>query len=531
MRRAAAILVVVGACAAAVVLSAAGGEAPDGQGKSYQIVFDNTFGLVDGGEVKIGGVSAGEIVDFELTDDEPRKVAVEVKVNEPGFDSLRTASECAVRQQSLIGEYFIDCQIGKGGRKLRDGGTLPVSRTSSTIPLDLINDVQRLPYRERFRIILTELGTGLAGRPKELNEVIRRAHPGLRETNQTLKILAEQNQVIADYIRDADTISAAVEPRKRDVSRWAKEASETAAVQASRRDSIAAQWRKLPTFLAELEPTVAQLQTTAREQIPLLRRFRTAGPRLTQFLEELGPFSEASRVSTRALGRATVVGREALTESADEVRQLRSLSRDAPGVGKPLRQFLQTIDDRSRSMEDDPLAARTSPPPPDKTAYRPGQGFTGMEALLNYVYYQTLAINVFDEVGHLLRIGLVSNRCNPLNFNPNEGIQRDCNSWLGPRQPGVNAPDPTNHLSGGGSSSSRADSERLGTKRRPGDPDAPPTPGRPDPSKPNIVLPPAVEDLLNQPQGRGPRPEGIVPDALQTDPRETQQLLDFLLGS
>ena len=39
------------------------------------------------------------------------------------------------------------------------------------------------------------------------------------------------------------------------------------------------------------------------------------------------------------------------------------------------------FDDRSRSIEDDPLAKETSPPEPDKTAYKEGQGFTGMEAL------------------------------------------------------------------------------------------------------------------------------------------------------
>jgi phospholipid/cholesterol/gamma-HCH transport system substrate-binding protein len=519
MRRLLAILVVLGACAAAVVMAGAGGEGA--KGKRYEVVFDNGFGLVDGGELKIGGVSAGKITDFALTETEPRKVAVQVEITEPGFEDLRDDTRCRVRQQSLIGEYFIDCNVGKG-RRLPEGGRIPVKQTSSTIPLDLINDVQRRPYRERFRIILTELGVGLAGRPKELNEVIRRAHPGLRETTETLEILARQNKIIGDYIRYADRVSEAVEPRKRDVSRWAKEASETAAVQASRRDSIAAQWRKLPTFLAELEPTAAQLERTAGEQIPLLRRFRTAGPRLHAFLRELGPFSEASRGSTRALGRAAVTGRRALTESIEEVRQLRSLSRDAPGVGKPLRQFLQTIDDRSRSMENDPLARQTAPPPPDKTAYRDGQGFTGMEALLNYIYYQTLAINVFDEVGHLLRIGAVSNRCNPYNPNPNEGIQRDCNSWLGPRQPGINAPDPTDHTRGG-AGRVEAESKRLGRRREPGQPDAPPTPGRPDPSRPEFVLPPGLEDLVNQAPGR-------LPDAVPRGADPTGGLLNYLLG-
>ena len=45
-----------------------------------------------------------------------------------------------MRQQSLIGEYFLDCQIGRAKKQLPDGGTVPVEQTSSTIPLDLINN-------------------------------------------------------------------------------------------------------------------------------------------------------------------------------------------------------------------------------------------------------------------------------------------------------------------------------------------------------------------------------------------------------
>ena len=58
----------------------------------------------------------------------------------------------------------------------------------------------RRPYRERFRLIISELGAGLAGRPEDLNEVIRRAHPALRETTETLAVLRRQNTMIRDFI-------------------------------------------------------------------------------------------------------------------------------------------------------------------------------------------------------------------------------------------------------------------------------------------------------------------------------------------
>ena len=537
MRRLLVIGVVLAACLAAVVMTGADGD--DAKGTKYVIEFDNAFGLVEDGEVKIGGVSAGQITDFDLTDTEPHKVAVTVEVTGDGFDKLRAGegpggdggATCGVRQQSLIGEYFVDCQPGTRGPALPEKGRVPVKRTFSTVPLDLINNIQRRPYRERFRLILNELGVGLAGRPEELNEVIRRAHPGLRETTETLEILARQRDFIRSFVEDADTVSAAVEPRKRDLSRWAKEASEVAEVQASRRDSIAAQWRILPTFLAELKPTVEQLEATAGEQIPLLRRLRTAGPQLRAFLEELGPFSEDSRASTRALGEAADEGRRAIRDSADEIAQLRALARDLPRFAKPLRQFLQTMDDRNRSIENDPQARPpVTPPSPDKTAYDPNnkeaQGFTGLEGVWNYVYYQTLGINQFDDVSHLLRIILVQNSCGPYSSNPTREQMKQCGANIGPYQPGVTHPDPTE---GPALEASRLSPEenirRYGVRRGAGDPEAPPLPGQRDISKPQITLPPNVQEIvddLRREAGGAPAdgPGGADPT----------QLLDFLMA-
>ena len=50
------------------------------QGKRYTVILDNAFGLTEGGELKVGGVTAGAIRTFELTDDDPVKVAVEIEV-------------------------------------------------------------------------------------------------------------------------------------------------------------------------------------------------------------------------------------------------------------------------------------------------------------------------------------------------------------------------------------------------------------------------------------------------------------------
>ena len=126
-----------------------------------------------------------------------------------------------------------------------------------------------------------------------------------------------------------------------------------------------------------------------------------------------------------------MVGRKALIESKEEIAELRELSEDAPRLAKPLRQFLQSLDDRERSVENDPLHKELAPPAPDKTAAQDGEGFTGMEALLNYVYWQTLGVNGFDQVSHFLRIVLLRNDCSGYQNNPTPELIELCSTGVG----------------------------------------------------------------------------------------------------
>jgi ABC-type transporter Mla subunit MlaD len=521
IRRVLTAFVVLGAVAAAVVMS--GASSDDKGGKEIKIVLDNAFGLVEGGDLKVGGVRAGQTKSFDITDSDPPKSVVTAELTEPGFDSFRKDASCEVRQQSLIGEYFVNCQPGKSKEPLPNN-TVPVEQTASTIPLDLLNNIQRRPYNERLRLIISDLGAGLAGRPEDLNEVIRRAHPGLRETSKTLEILGRQNQIIKDFITHSDTVVAELDRNKRDVVRWVEEAGETAEISATRREALAEQFRRFPGFLDELEPTMARLGDLTDAQTPLLREARRAAPDLETFFEELGPFSDASRPSFRSLGEMSKKGCAAIDESRDEIAELKALAEDAPRFAKPLRQFLQAIDDRNRYHEKDDRHKETAPPAPDKAAARDGAGWTGMEAVWNYIIWQTLAINPFDELTHFLRAVGQEHHCGNYNHSPSEEEIKECNRWLGPYQPGVNAPDPTDEGQLSASAARARELERSGGQRRAGDPEAEkPRPGERDLSKPQITLPPELDKLVDTLRRDAGVDKGL-PQLPQQLPQVPQQL-------
>jgi virulence factor Mce-like protein len=487
VRRLATALIAVGACATAVVFAAAGGSRTDE--REYRIVFDNAFGLTEGGDFRIGGVNAGTITAFDVTRARSGapKAVVTATVTEPGFGDFRRDATCAIKPQSLIGEYYVDCQPGTTERRLEGGGTVRVQRTESTIPLDLVNDILRRPYRERLRLIVTELGTGLAGRPEDLGAVLRRAHPGLRETSRVLRILGDQNEVIERFIADADTVIRELERNKTDVARWVVEAGDAAEATASRRRELAETFHRLPGFVDELRPTMARLGELADQQTPLLTDLQRAAPDLNGFFTRLGPFAEAARPALRSLGAASEAGKRSFEEGAEEVAELRQLARDAPPVAKPLRQFLQTIDDRARAIEPDRRAAQGAPPAPDKTATSDSSsGFTGMEAVWNYFFWQTLTINAADDVGHVLKLVGIVNDCREYRVSrePDDHAFDRCRQWLGPHQPGITAPDPT---------------EDGAAAAAPRETEPPPLPARPAASQPRAFARERLLDFLLSP--------------------------------
>jgi virulence factor Mce-like protein len=533
VRRALAIGALLAACIAAVLaLGATGGEGA--KGKTYEIVFDNAFGLTEGGDLKIAGVRAGSTNAFRLEGQARPRAVVEAEVSEPGFADLREDARCEIRPQSLIGEYYVDCQPGTSERRLPDGGRVPVERTSSTIPLDLVNSILRRPYRDRLRLIVGELGAGLAGRPEDLNAVLRRAHPGLRETSETLQILGRQTDTIERFVADADRVVGELEARKHDVTRFVREAGRTAEVAGSRRVELAETFRRLPAFLGELEPYMGRLEDLTRAQTPVLRDLEQASGELDTFLTRLQPFAEEGQPALEALGDASVVGRRAVRASKQEIRELRRLAQDAPPVAKPLRQFLQSLDDRRRAVEPDPRAAATGPPAGDPTHISGEGGFTGMEAVWNYFYWQALTTNALDEVGHVLRLSLLVNECTQYTTNPTAELLEHCNQFLGPTQPGVTTPDPTEtptsaragtrtarRTAGGGE---RGSDPGRGTRE--GLAPTTPTPTAPAPQTPA----PAPQAPAPTPEAPAPAPAPAQPGGGGSGQGAVEGLLDFLLG-
>ena len=514
------------ACLGAGVIISAGAGGGSG-GNTYKVVLDNAFGLTQGADMKVAGVRAGKVESLDV-DRRTARAIVTVSVSRAGFGSFRSDVFCEVRPQSLIGEYYLDCDPGKSARVLPPGSTIAVTHTASTIAPDIVQDILREPYRERLRIIFNELGAGLAARGPDLNATIRRAVPALRETDKVLNILADNRRTIRSLTYEADGVLSRLAANRRNVGRFVVAARNSAVASANRRAALAATVHKLPGFLEQLRPTLADLGTAAREQTPTLADLRASAPSLTSFFDRLGPFADASRPAIRSLGKASVTGRKAATDARPTVAELRRFATPSPEVAHNLAMILADLDDRSRATEPD----SDSPG---------GKGYTGLEALLQYPFDQSLAINIFDQRGYLLKLNALANECGSYtdaqSAKANPERYKKCNGGLGPNQPGITSPDPTATQQAAAHHRSRR-TRHAHRRRAPGATNAPaPSSSRPStPRVPSLPAPPSLPPIKLPPIKLPPVP-GI--DQVKTPPlprgsgsgqKRGQGLLDYLLG-
>ena len=471
MRRIALIALMLLAAAAGVTQVAGADDS-----HTYKVEMYNAFGLVKGSDVRIAGVNAGSVQDLEIT---PEKRALLTIQTSGPLGVLGRDTRCASEPQSLIAEYFLTCS--PKGPALPDGGTIPASHVRQTVQSDLVADTLREPFKDRLALIINEFGTALAGNPHDLNQAIRLGAPALTQLRKALDILASENRTIRDLNSNSDRIISQLAARKEDVISFIQRARDTAAISATRRADLSRGFNRLDDFLHQLHPTLVKLGDVAEQQKPLLSDLHRAAPGLNTLATNLPPFNKATERSVDALGRASVPGKEALKKGKDEIQTLANSGRHAFSVADTLDKFLLDIDSPKRQVEIDSRAANSCPSglanakthPCYSTGRSSPTGYTGMESLLNYVYYQTGAINQYDEVGHLLHFSLFGpptgglGPCQSYNAGgakpgePGFGVPDQsglgtttslaaahrCVAWLGPNQPGINQEPGLNQIS------------------------------------------------------------------------------------
>jgi ABC-type transporter Mla subunit MlaD len=407
MRRALAIGAVVAAIVALVLLVSGGGESG-----AYRVraIFDSGGFMVKGEQVRVAGATVGEIESVGVTlpgeidsYEGGRERAVEgkavivMKITNPGFEDFRRDASCLIRPQSLIGEKFIDCRPtvprAPGSppapplKKIESGPgegqyLLPLENNSTSVDPDLINDINKLPYAQRFRLIFNELGAGLAARGSDIEAAVKRANPALRDLDRLIGTLNSQRDQLTKLASDSEQVLGPLSRERAHFAGFFVNAGAAAQASSERGAQLEASLRKLPEFLREFRTTMRSLAGFSNAAAPVFTDLGKAAPSFTEATQLLTPFSSASTVALKSLGGAGEEAGPILAAADPVVRKTRDLARSGVKPNAKLAELFESTTETG-----------------------------GFDSLVELIYNGAASTNGFDKYGHFVRSLVTLTNC------------------------------------------------------------------------------------------------------------------------
>jgi len=409
IRKALLAAAVVGAIVLVVVLVSGSGES---SGYRVRAIFDNGSFMVSGEQVRIAGANVGtiesvgvsmpgETVAYDKNGNpvaKPGKAIIVMNITDPGFQDFREDATCLIRPQSLIGEKFVDCRPTlprapgqkpppslkpiESGQPGAGEYLLPLGNNGTSVDPDLINDIQTLPYAQRFRLILNELGAGLAGRGEDIKVLVKRANPVLRDVDRVFGILSAQRDQLAQLASDSEAILRPLSRERSHFAGFITNAGAAAEASAERGPELEEALQKFPTFLREFRKTMVSLKSFSDAGTPVFEDFGTAAPSLTDATRTLTPFSEALTVAIKSLGNAGEASGPIFAEADPVIKKARDLAKSGVVPTAELAKLFVNL--------------------------KQTEGWDGLTEL---IYNSTASLNGFDQNGHFGRTRVTLSTC------------------------------------------------------------------------------------------------------------------------
>jgi phospholipid/cholesterol/gamma-HCH transport system substrate-binding protein len=181
-----------------------------GDANEYKAIFSDATGVEQGDDIRIAGVQVGEVRDIKVKGDGSKAVA-EVTFTVDDDQRLASTTQAAIRFRNLVGQRYIALTEGAGSPDpLREGGTIPLSRTQPALDLTVLfngfkplfaalspQDVNQLAY-EIIQVLQGEAGT---------------VESLLAHTASLTSTLADRDKVIGDLIDNLNVVLGTVSDR------------------------------------------------------------------------------------------------------------------------------------------------------------------------------------------------------------------------------------------------------------------------------------------------------------------------------
>ena len=284
------------------------------QGYRFRISFPNAAQLADQADVRIAGVSVGQVLSKSLDPKGNRTIATIQMDNQ--FAPVHKDARAILRTKTILGETYVELSPGTPhSPTIPDGGMLARSNVQPAVQLDQIFDALDPRTRAAFRQWQQELAQAVRGNGQNLNNVLGNLPVFAADSTDLLQVLDVEHTAMVNLVRNAGTVFAALNHNQSALRNLITSGEQTFATTAANNTSIIQTFHVFPTFLNETKQTMARLQTFAQNTNPLitelqpvaqnlaptLNSVKILSPDLESLWTNLGPLITASKTGLPAI--------------------------------------------------------------------------------------------------------------------------------------------------------------------------------------------------------------------------------------
>ncbi len=239
-----------------------------GSGKEYKAIFTSATQLEKGDDVRIAGVSVGEVKDVEHWDRNHARVTFRVKSEV----EMTTATRAEIRFQNLVGDRYMALEEGSGAEtaeELDEGDTIPIERTEPSLDLTMLfNGFQPL-FQALDPDEVNQLSLNLVRVLQGEGGTIRSL---LESTASLTGTLADRDELIGEVITNLSQTLDTVNGRSQQLNQLVVELKGWMTDLAADRETIGSSLQNISTLTETVADLLVQGRPLLRDDIALLRK-------------------------------------------------------------------------------------------------------------------------------------------------------------------------------------------------------------------------------------------------------------------
>lgn len=300
------------------------------------VTVPDASGLVRGNEVRVGGKRVGIVRTIRpVANKHGRPVALLALQLDKAVEPIRDDTTVIVRPRSPLGLKYLEMAPGRHGREVPQNGSLPATAARTPVELtDVLNAVDA-PARAHLRVVLRELGNGLAGRGGDFNLAVSDAPEALARLRSVAANVASRESNLRGFFDAADRTLAELDPVTHELGRVVTNGATTVTALADARPELGQVVDELPATEDASTRGLGAARPVLADADGLLRDLHRGSPYIVP---------AAARVH-RALQRGIPALRHTTKLAGgleDTLHAVRELSAD-PATNRTLERLLRTL--------------------------------------------------------------------------------------------------------------------------------------------------------------------------------------------